>query len=93
MFHKNFKSQYFFLKTHFMDSQINKVHSSAIFCVFLSDWMRFWDTSISFSHKNLINGVDKLGYSLFPGDQISNKICIKLFIKTLKLEMVMSEIQ
>ena len=47
MFHKNFKSRCFFSKTHFMDSQINKVHSLTIFCVVLSDLMGFWDASIS----------------------------------------------
>ena len=49
MFHKNFKSRYFFSKTHFMDSQINKVDSPTIFCVVLSDLMGFWDASISSS--------------------------------------------
>ena len=46
MFLKNFKSRYFFSKIHFMDSQINKVHSPTIFCVVLSDLMVFWDASI-----------------------------------------------
>ena len=47
LFHKNFKSQCFFSKTHFKDSQISKVHSPTIFCVVLSDLMGFWDASIS----------------------------------------------
>ena len=37
------------LPIHFMDSQINKVHSPTIFCVVLSDLMGFWDASISSS--------------------------------------------
>ena len=49
MFHKNFKSRCFFSKIHFMDSQINKVHSPTILCVVLSDLMGFWDASISSS--------------------------------------------
>ena len=56
------------------------------------------------SHKNFINEVDNVNWSIlgssrnasnvssFPVDQISTKICIKLFIKTLKFEMAMSEI-
>ena len=30
-----------------MDSQINKVHSTTIFCVVLRDLMGFWEASIS----------------------------------------------
>ena len=53
MFHKNFKSQCFFLKIHFMDSHINKVHSPTIFCIVLSDLMGFWDTYFLFrSHAS-----------------------------------------
>ena len=49
MFHKNSKSWCFFSKIHFMDSQINKVHSPTIFCLVLSDLMGFWDALISSS--------------------------------------------
>ena len=44
MFHKDFKSRCFFPKIHFMDSQINKVHSTTIFCVVLSYLMGFFGT-------------------------------------------------
>ena len=36
-------SRCFFSKIHFMDSQINKVHSPTIFCDVLSDLMGFWE--------------------------------------------------
>ena len=45
MFHKNFKSRCFLTKIHFVDSQINKVHSPTIFCIVPRNLMGFWDAS------------------------------------------------
>ena len=79
MFHKNFKPRCFFSKIHFMNSQINKVHSSTIFCAVLSDLMGFWDASISHLRRcSTVKCFVQLVSQCF-GDIVAGTSCTKHF--------------
>ena len=59
------KSRCFLTKIHFMDSQINKVHSPTIFCIVPRDLRGFWD-ALFFPRSDMSPTASKTAHGRVP---------------------------